>query len=146
MHSTVLKLDISKNYLRALGTAALAKSLEQNTVLTALNAASNQIAIDGAGNGDMSGVICLSAAIRDNRALTSLNLASNLLKAEGAEIVAEAIKVTNCAIAVILVPVSCPSDHWLNCCCLLLSSGYEGVDEIRYQHELPLCCWRGGSG
>jgi hypothetical protein len=123
MHSTVLKLDISKNYLRALGTAALAKSLERNTAVTTLNAASNQMTIGGAGNGDMSGVICLSAAIRDNRALTSLNLASNLLNAEGAEIVAEAIKVTNCAIAVILAPFSCPSGRWLNCCWLLLSTG-----------------------
>jgi hypothetical protein len=55
------------------------------------------------------------------RALTSLNLSSNNLEAEGGKIVAEAIKVTNCAIAVVLVPFSCPSNHWINCCCLLLS-------------------------
>ena len=82
MHSTVLKLDISKNYLRALGTAALAKSLERNTALTTLNAASNQMGIDGAGNGDMSGVICLSAAIRDNQALINLHIGSNHIGAE----------------------------------------------------------------
>jgi hypothetical protein len=68
--------------LRALGTAALARSLEQNTALTALNAASNQIAIDGAGNGDMSGVICLSAAIRDNRALSIANIMGNRIGKE----------------------------------------------------------------
>jgi hypothetical protein len=49
--------------------------------------------------------------------LTSLNLSSNNLKAEGGKIVAEAIKVTNNAMAVVLAPISCPSDHWLNCCC-----------------------------
>jgi hypothetical protein len=69
------------------------------------------------------GLIAIANAIPDMRALTSLNLASNLLKAEGAEIVAKAIKVTNCAIAVILAPFSCPSGRWLNCCCLLLSTG-----------------------
>jgi hypothetical protein len=73
--------------------------------------------------GSPQGVIAIANAIPDMRALTSLNLASNDLKAKGVKIVAEAIKVTNCAIAVILVPFSCPSDHWLNCCCLLLSTG-----------------------
>jgi hypothetical protein len=62
----------------------------------------------------------------DKGALTSLNLSSNYLKAEGGKFVAETIKVNDYAIAVILEPVSCPSDHWLNCCCLLLSTGYEG--------------------
>jgi hypothetical protein len=61
--------------------------------------------------------------IIDNGALTSLNLSSKKLKAEGAKIVGEAIKVTNRAIAVILAPFPCPSGHWLNCCCLLLSTG-----------------------
>jgi hypothetical protein len=42
-------------------------------------------------------------------ALTSLNLSSNNLKAEGGKIVAEAIKVTDNAMAVILAPLSCPS-------------------------------------
>jgi hypothetical protein len=40
------------------------------------------------------------------RALTSLNLSANNLKAEGAKIVAEGIKVTKCAIAVVLAPSS----------------------------------------
>jgi hypothetical protein len=59
----------------------------------------------------------------DNRALTSLNLSLNNLWAEGGKIVAEAIKVTNNAMAVVLAPFSCPSDNWLNCGCLLLSTG-----------------------
>jgi hypothetical protein len=72
------------------------------------------------------GLIALANAIPDMGVLTSLNLSSNYLEAEGGKIVAEAIKVTNCAIAVILAPFSCPSGRWLNCCCLLLSTGYEG--------------------
>jgi hypothetical protein len=67
------------------------------------------------------GVVAIANAIADMGALTSLNLSSNILKAEGGKIVAEAIKVTNNAMAVVLVP--CPSDHWLNRCCLLLSTG-----------------------
>ena len=62
--------------------------------------------------------------------MTSLNLASNGLgPAEGAKIVAEAIKVTMCTPAIILVPFSCPSGFSINCCCLLLSAGYGGDDE-----------------
>jgi hypothetical protein len=77
-----LKLDISDNYLRALGTAALAKSLQRNTTLTTLNAASNQMTVDGARNDDTSGVVCLSAAIRDNQALIKLDIGSNHIGAE----------------------------------------------------------------
>jgi hypothetical protein len=62
---------------------------------------------------DAKDAIVVAEYIKDNGALTSLNLASNDLKAEGVKIVAEAIKVTDCAITVILVPFSCPSDHWL---------------------------------
>jgi hypothetical protein len=69
------------------------------------------------------GVIALADAIPGMEALTSLNLSSNKLKAKGAKIVGEAIKVTNWAFAFILAPFPCPSDHWLNCCCLLLSTG-----------------------
>ena len=45
--------------------------------------------------GKPEGIIAIANAIPDMRALTSLNLSSNNLKVEGAEIVAEAIKVTN---------------------------------------------------
>jgi hypothetical protein len=58
--------------------------------------------------------------------MTSLNLASNGLRGEGAKIVAEAIKVTKCTPAIVLVPFSRPSDFSINCCCLLLSAGYGG--------------------
>ena len=75
------------------------------------------------------GLITLADAIKGMKALTSLNLSSNDLKAEGAKIVAEAIKVTNRAIAVVLVLFSSPPDHTFNCCCLLLSIEYKGVDE-----------------
>jgi hypothetical protein len=75
------------------------------------------------------GIIAIANAIRDMEAMTSLNLASNDLRAEGAKIVAEAIKVTKCTPAIILEPFSCPSDFSINCCCLLLSAGYEGNDE-----------------
>jgi hypothetical protein len=71
--------------------------------------------------------------IIDNGAMTSLNLASNNLKAEGAKIVAAAIKVTKCTPAIRLVPFSCPSDFSINCCCLLSSAGYGGID-------VPKCC------
>jgi hypothetical protein len=68
----------------------------------------------------------LAIGIKDNGAMTSLDLASNELGAEGAKIVAEAIQVTKCTPAIILVPFSCPSDFSINCCCLLLSAGYGG--------------------
>jgi hypothetical protein len=69
------------------------------------------------------GAIVLAGAIKGMGALTSLNLSSNNLQAEGGKMVAEAIKVTNCAIAVVLAAFACPSDHWMACCCLLLSTG-----------------------
>jgi hypothetical protein len=80
------------------------------------------------------GIIAIANAIPDMRAMTSLNLASNNLMAEGAKIVAEAIKVTKCTPAIILVPFSCPSDFSINSCYLLLSAGYGGDDE-------PQSCW-----
>jgi hypothetical protein len=75
------------------------------------------------------GIIAVANAIKDMRAMTSLNLASNDLSADGAKIVVEAIKVTKCTPAIILAPFSCPADFSINCCCLLLSAGYEGADE-----------------
>jgi hypothetical protein len=57
------------------------------------------------------GIISVANAIKDMGALTSLNLSSNWLKAEGTKIIAEGIKVTKCANAVVLAPFSCPSDY-----------------------------------
>jgi hypothetical protein len=48
------------------------------------------------------GCFHLAGVIKDMGALTSLNLSSNNLKAEGGKIVAEAIEVTNNAMAVVL--------------------------------------------
>ena len=76
--------------------------------------------------------------------MTSLNLASNSLYAEGAQIIAEAIKVTKCTPAIILAPFSCPSDFSINCCCLLLSAGYEGDDEPQSCKQLYLHAWQHG--
>ena len=89
---------------------------------------------DGATGADLSGLemdadgaAILASELPDKGAMTSLHLASNYLRADGAKIIAEAIKVTMCTPAFILVPFSCPSDFSINCCCLLLSAGYEGT-------------------
>jgi hypothetical protein len=112
----------------------LADALKTNSVLSELDLSDNQdkySTLDGAGFAKE-----LAAGISDNVAMTSLNLALNGLGAEGAKIVAEAIKVTMCTPATILVPFSCPSDFSINCCCLLLSPGYGGP--IRHQcHGQP---------
>jgi hypothetical protein len=102
----------------------LSDMLAANTVLKELDVSSNSWKENGWSEGDGPGFAReLAVGIIDNGALTSLNLSSNNLKAEGGKIVAEAIKVTNKAMAVVLASFSCPSDHWLNCCCLLLSTG-----------------------
>ena len=119
------KFDISSNDLCAEGTKLLAAALKGNQIMTELNISSNSMTY-GSAWGDMSGVIALADVISGMGAMTSLNLALNRLEAEGAEIVAEAIKVTKCTTVIILVPLSCPSDFSINCCCLLLSAGYGG--------------------
>jgi hypothetical protein len=68
--------------------------------------------------GKPEGIIALANAIPNMGAMTSLNLAGNDLGAGGAKIVAEAIKVTKCTPAIILVPFSCPPDFSINCCLL----------------------------
>jgi hypothetical protein len=65
--------------------------------------------------------------------MTSLNLSGNELGAEGATYIAEGITASKCVVAVSLVPFSCPCGHWLSCCCLLLSAGYEGIVVVGYQ-------------
>ena len=91
---------------------------------------------DGATEADLSGLgmdaddaAILASELPDKGAMTSLNLAGNWLEAEGAKHIAGAIKVSKYVLAVILVRVSCGSDYWFNCCCLLLSAGYGGDDE-----------------
>jgi Ran GTPase-activating protein (RanGAP) involved in mRNA processing and transport len=72
---------------------------------------------------DADDAVILASELPDKRAMTSLNLSRNRLGAEGAKHVADGIKVSKCVVAVVLAPFSCPSGHWLNCCCLLLSTG-----------------------
>jgi hypothetical protein len=72
------------------------------------------------------GLDALVNAIRDMAAMTSLNLSRNKLGVEGAKHIAAGIRVSKRVVAVVLVPCSYRSDLWLNCCCLLLSTGYEG--------------------
>jgi hypothetical protein len=115
---------------------ALAAALAQNSVLTELDVSGNNWWASPSDKGDGVGFAQeLSVGLRDNGAMTSLNLASNRLYAKGAKIVAEAIKVTKCTPAIILVPFSCPSEFSINCCCLLLSPGYGGVDCVEFGRQ-----------
>jgi hypothetical protein len=128
------KLNLSENgIITQQAGKALADMLKANSVLTELNI-SNCADYTGDSNGPGFAQE-LAVGISGNGTLTSLNLSSNNLEAEGAKIVAEVIKVNGYAIAVILAPFSCPSDHWMNCCCLLLSTGHGGVDEPAYRAE-----------
>jgi hypothetical protein len=127
---TLLHFDISGNNIREEGTQALAAALKGNMAMTQLNMSSNYMTCNAnTESGNMAGIIALSDVIKDMGELTSLNLSANYLSGyleNGAKIFADAIKVTKCAVAVVLAPFSCPSDHWLNCCCLLLFTGYRG--------------------
>ena len=126
------KIDISSNVLCAAGGKALAEALKNNQVVTELNISSNYLGTLDCAQPDMSGVIALANVIPDMGAMTSLNLARNWIGAEGAKHIVGALKVSKCALAIILAPLSCPSDQYFNCWCLLLSPGYEGDDEIRH--------------
>jgi hypothetical protein len=134
---TLTHLDLGSNNLAGRQQAVLKTDCTGNSFNvgdTAQHSGANWHIIGICGNPDyieianVDGLIALVGAIKDMRALTSLNLSSNILKAKGAKILVKAIKVTvRCAIAIVLAQFSCPSDHWLNCCCLLLSTGYGGV-------------------
>jgi hypothetical protein len=68
--------------------------------------------------------------------MTSLNLASNDICAyygnmDGIKAISSAVKV----LAIILVPFLSLSDLSFNCWCLLLSPGYEGIDDFGYQQQ-----------
>jgi Ran GTPase-activating protein (RanGAP) involved in mRNA processing and transport len=108
-------LNLDENGLLLAGCKAICDVLKSNTTVISLSMKKNGFQAKSAQ--------AIAEMLSDNGALTSLNLSSNALGAKGATRIAEAIKVTNFAIAVVLVPFSCPSDHWLNCCCLLLSTG-----------------------
>jgi Ran GTPase-activating protein (RanGAP) involved in mRNA processing and transport len=144
------ELDMSGKNLRAEGAIMLVPEIIDNGAMSSLNLSANYLATAEAGeilgemlkansvlkeldvsnnyhwkhaNDSIGFAKGLSVGLADNGAMTSLNLASNGLGAGGAKVVAEAIKVTECTPAIILVPFSCPSDFSINCCCLLLSAG-----------------------
>jgi hypothetical protein len=142
------ELDMSAKMSGAEDAIMLAPEITDNGALSSLDLSSckltrgtfhgrnggmNPHEFDSNYDTDMSGVTALANAIKDMGAMTSLNLASNNLWAEGAKIVAEAIKVTKCTPAIILAPFSRPSDFSINCCCLLLSAGYEGPIEAIFE-------------
>jgi hypothetical protein len=79
----------------------------------------------------------LAGVIKDMRAMTSLNLALNRIGSQGATHIAEAIKVSVLLWLFWYQSHAHASDQWSNCCCLPLSAGYEGVDNPRYQQQLP---------
>jgi hypothetical protein len=91
-------LNVALNSLYAGGTKLLAEALKGNQIMTELNISNNHMTFDGRTFRERSGVITLADVIPDMRAMTSLNLASNSLCAEGAQIIAEAIKVTKCTV------------------------------------------------
>jgi hypothetical protein len=112
--STISHLEISGCNLGVTGCFHLAVVIKDMGALTSLDLSSNQLTggtlLDTPNHNVLplfTGVTALADTIPNMRALTSLNLSANHLKAEGAKIVAEAIKVTKCAIAVVLAPSSC---------------------------------------
>jgi hypothetical protein len=126
-------LNMSKNRLQgAEAGKPLGDALAGNTVLKELDLSGSR----HYPNMDIEFVKAFTPGLSDNGALTSLDLSSNSLRAEGAKSVAEAIKVTMCTPAIILVPFSCPSGFSINCCCLLLSPGYGGPIEAYFRRRL----------
>ena len=100
-------LSLTSNHLYAGGGKALAEGLKGNQVITELNISNSLLGwTDGVGP-DMSGVIALAGVIPDMGAMTSLNLSVNALGPEGAKHIAAGVKVTKCAIAVVLAPFLC---------------------------------------
>jgi Leucine-rich repeat (LRR) protein len=108
-------LNLDDNALLLGGCKAICDALKANTTVTSLSMSNNGFQTKSAE--------AIAEMLGDNGALTSLNLSSNRLYTEGGKVVAEAIKVSICEIVVVLASVSCPFDHWLDCCCSLLSTG-----------------------
>jgi hypothetical protein len=140
--------NLLKNGIDADQANALVSILKEHPTLKSLcGNKGNEVELDMSGKMDgAADAIMLVPEITDNGAMTSLNLASNGLCAEGAKIVAEAIKVTKCTPAIILAPFSCPANFSINCCCLLLSAGFEGPIGGVFEKQQPPCGWCQGSG
>jgi hypothetical protein len=132
-------VNLLENIIGVEQAQSLAIILKEHPVLKSLcGNKGNETELDLSGKMNGAGdAIMLAAEIIDNEALTSLNLSLNSLEVEGAKIIAEAVKVTNCDIAVVLALFSCSSDHWLNCCCLLISTGYGGIVRAQFSKQQP---------
>jgi hypothetical protein len=124
-NGAISSVNLLGNKIPAEQAQELVKVMQAKEKLTTLCGLSrDETELDSSGQNLGAGdAVLIANDISDIRALTSLDLSLNCLQVEGAKIVAEAIKVTDNAIAVVLAQFSCPSDHWLNSCCLLLSTG-----------------------
>ena len=92
----MVKFDISKNELYAMGAKALAKALKGNKVMTKLNIADNSMGkISKYGHADMSGIMDIANAIPTMRALVKFDISSNGLWKEGTKAIAGALKDNN---------------------------------------------------
>jgi hypothetical protein len=123
----LLVLNLASNSLYAEGIELLAEALKGNQIMTELNVSGNAATWDRSKYGEMSGVIALADAISDMAAMTSLDLSGNCIGPEGVKHIAGAVKASKCVLAIILAPLSCQSDQYFNCWCLLLSPGYGGT-------------------
>jgi hypothetical protein len=131
----ISSVNLLKNGMGTVQAKALASILKEHPTLKSLcGNRGDETDLNMSGKMESAAdAIMLVPEIIDNGAMTSLNLAKNMLRAEGAKVVAGALKVTKCTPAITLAPFSCPpSDFSSNCCCLLLSTGYEGVGQAQH--------------
>jgi hypothetical protein len=101
-------VNLLKNGIGVEQARALVIILKEHSTLKSLcgnNGDETELNMSGKMNG-AEDAIMLAAEIIDNGALTSLNVSSNNLYARGARVVADAIKVTKCIIAIVSVPTS----------------------------------------
>jgi CO dehydrogenase/acetyl-CoA synthase alpha subunit len=84
------------------------RAKEKLITLCGLSKEETQLDFSGQ-NLDAGDAVLIANDISDMGALTSLDLSANNLYDEGAKIVAEAIKVTNCAIAVVIGTIFMPT-------------------------------------
>jgi len=109
--TTLVNLDLSKNYLCNIGAEVLAEALKENRTLKRLNLDSNDIGFEGVQaiavflkstttlvNLDLSynsgnrGVQVLAEALKENRTLKRLNLDSNDIGVEGVQALQQALE------------------------------------------------------
>jgi Ran GTPase-activating protein (RanGAP) involved in mRNA processing and transport len=116
-------INIKKNNIAAAQEEEIYQSVRMNKLRVALSDKTlTELDVSGIGF-RAEGAKLVAQYISDNGAMTSLNLSDNELGAEGAKHIAKGITVSKCVVAVILAQFSCPSGHWLDCCCSLLFAG-----------------------